>query len=30
MEPQKGPESNSDPEKEEQSWRNYANIIKLY
>ena len=30
MEPQKAPESNSDPEKEEQSWRNYANIIKLY
>ena len=29
MEPQKAPHSNRDPEKEEQSWRNHANI-KLY
>ena len=24
MEPQKAPHNNSDPEKEEQSWRNHA------
>ena len=29
MEPQKAPNSNSDREKEEQHWRNHANI-KLY
>ena len=32
MEPQKAPHSNSDPEKEERSWRNPATLpnVKLY
>ena len=30
MEPQKAPHSNSNPEKEKQSWRNHDPIIKLY
>ena len=30
MEPQKAPHSNSNPEKEEQSWRNHVTYIQLY